>query len=325
VKFRRPWGFLSPRLTLHQVNYALEDVAPDAEETPSISVPTFSLDSGLVFERDSSWFGSSAIQTLEPRVYYLYAPYEDQADAPDFDTADLDLNFTNLFKENRFTGGDRVGDANQVALGLTTRWLESDTGAERLRAGIGRIFYFWDRQVQLTGETETQPRSPIVTEISAKLGRHWRTSLDLRWDPQLDENQIDKGRIGLHYRTPDQHLFNIGYNYRDTDNELNKIEDIDLSFYWEIGYRYTLLGAWKHSIHHQRDLNRVLGLGYSGRCCWALQAVYQEYINETDLDANVDQESDSRFMLQLELRVLGFLGHEIRQTLKESIYGYNPD
>lgn len=325
LKLRRPWGFLSPRLTLHYASYALEETDPDTEATPSFTVPTLSLDSGLVFERDSSWFGTSATQTLEPRLYYLYAPFEDQSEIPDFDTADLELSFTNLFKENRFTGGDRVGDANQIALGLTSRWLESDTGVERLRAGIGRIFYFKDREVQLTGDIETLPRSPIVTEISAKLGRHWRTSLNLRWDPQLEEKQIDKGRIGLHYSSPDQQLFNISYNYYDPGNDINKIEDIDVSFYWEIGHRYTLLGAWKHSIFHRRDLNRVAGLGYSGRCCWSVQAVYQEYINETDLDTDVDQESDTRFMLQFELRGLGFLGQEIRKTLKESIYGYNPE
>ncbi len=326
LKLSRPWGYLSPRLTLNHVAYQLDDTDQQTtEDTPSFNVPTFSLDSGLVFERDSSWFGTAATQTLEPRLYYLYAPFEDQSDAPDFDTADLELSFTNLFKDNRFTGGDRVGDANQLALGITSRWLESDTGLERLRASVGQIFYYQDREVQLTGDIEEQSSSAIVAELSARLGANWRSSLNLRWDPQLDEKQIDKGRIGLHYRTPDQQLFNVSYNYSEQDNELTKIEDIDVSFYWQIGHRYTVLGDWKHSLYHKRDLNRVLGLGYSGRCCWSLTAVYQEYINETDLDQNIDQEADARFMLQLELRGLGFLGKDIRQTLKESIYGYRPE
>ena len=325
LRLSRPWGYLSPRLTLHHAEYRLDDTDPTAEDSPSFNVPTLSLDSGLVFERDSSWFGTSATQTLEPRLYYLYAPYEEQSDAPDFDTADLELSFTNLFKENRFTGGDRVGDANQLALGITSRWLENDTGLERLRASIGQIFYFQDREVQLTGETEEQSESAVVAELSARLGANWRTSLNLRWDPQLDETQIDKGRIGIHYRTSNQQLFNVSYNFSDPGDDASKIEDIDLSFYWQIGHRYTLLGDWKHSLFHKRDLNRVLGLGYSGRCCWSLTAVYQEYINETDLDVNIDQEADTRFMLQLELRGLGFLGKDIRQTLKESIYGYRPE
>ncbi|MEN8177142.1 MAG: LPS-assembly protein LptD [Pseudomonadota bacterium] len=323
LKLSRPWGYLAPRLTLNHVAYQLDET--DTEQSPSFTAPTLSLDSGLVFERDSSWFGNAATQTLEPRLYYLYAPFEDQIDAPDFDTADLELSFANLFKDNRFSGGDRVGDANQLALGITSRWLENDTGLERLRASIGQIFYYWDREVQLTGDTQEQSSSAIVAELSSRLSTNWRSSLNLRWDPQQDEKQIDKGRIGIHYRSPEQQLFNVSYNYSDQGNDKTKIEDIDLSFYWQFGHSYTLLGDWKHSLFHKRDLNRVVGLGYSGRCCWSLTAVYQQYINETDLDENIDQEADTRFMLQLELRGLGFLGRDIRQTLKDSIYGYRPE
>jgi LPS-assembly protein len=288
-------------------------------------VPTLSLDSGLIFERDSGWFGTPATQTLEPRLFYLYAPMKDQSDIPDFDTADLELTFANLFKENRFSGGDRVGDANQLALGITSRWLETATGVERLRASIGQIFYFWDREVQLTGETEEASESAVVAEVTTRLGANWRSSLNLRWDPQKEERQIDRGRIGLHYQNPEQQLFNISYNYSDKGNVKADIEDIDVSFYWEFAHRYTLLGDWMHSLVHKRDLNQVLGLGYTGHCCWSLTAVYQRYIRETDLDTNIDQQADTRYMLQLELRGLGFLGRDIRQTLKKSIYGYRPE
>jgi LPS-assembly protein len=274
-----------------------------------------------VLERDSRWFGTAATQTLEPRLYYLYAPYEDQSDIPDFDTSELDLNFANLFRDNRFIGGDRVGDANQLSLGITSRWLENATGLERLRASIGQIFYFKDRQVQLTGETQEQTASAVVAELSSRLGPYWRTSLNLRWDPDLDESQIDRGRIGLHYRSPRQRLFNISYNY----NETTEIEDVDISFYWRFDHRYTLIGDWKHSLFHARDLNRVFGIEYGGRCCWRLRAIYQEYVNETDLDQNIDQAAVSRFMIQLELGGLGALGQDVQQTLKESIYGYQPE
>jgi LPS-assembly protein len=275
-----------------------------------------------VFERDSSWFGAGATQTLEPRLYYLYAPYEDQSDIPDFDTSDLELSFANLFKDNRFIGGDRVGDANQISLGITSRWLENDTGLERLRASIGQVFYFQDRQVQLVGTPQEQTASAVVAELSSRLGPYWRTSLALRWDPELDEKQIDQGRVGLHYRSPNkQRLLNISYNY----NAKTEIEDVDLSFYWRFDHRFTAIGDWKHSLFHHRDLNRVAGVEYGGRCCWKLRAIYQEYVIETDLDQNIDQQATTRFMLQLELRGLGALGQDVRQTLKESIYGYQPE
>ena len=327
LKGSRPWGYLAPRLTLRHVSYRLDEpeTATELETSPAFTVPTFSLDSGLVFERDSGWFGTAATQTLEPRLYYLYTPYEDQSEAPDFDTADLEISFANLFRDNRFSGGDRVGDANQLSLGITTRWLDNDTGLERLRASIGQIYYFWDRQVQLIGEPAEATESAVAAELSARLGKNWSSSLNLRWDPQQDERQIDKGRIGLHYRSPEQQLFNISYNYSDQGNDLTKIEDIDLSFYWQFGHSYTLIGSWKRSLFHKRDLNRVLGIGYSGRCCWSLTALYQHYVKETDLDTNNEQEANTRFMLQLELRGLGFLGKDFRQTLKESIYGYQPE
>ncbi|MDJ0806267.1 MAG: LPS-assembly protein LptD, partial [Gammaproteobacteria bacterium] len=188
LKWSRPWGHLTPRLSLQHVAYRLSEAADtETESSPSFTVPTFSLDSGLVFERDSRWFGEAATQTLEPRLFYLYVPFQEQADAPDFDTADLELSFANLFKENRFTGGDRVGDANQLALGITSRWLENDSGLERLRASIGQIFYLRDREVQLTGGTEEQSESAVVAELSTRLGSHWRTSLNLRWDPHKAE------------------------------------------------------------------------------------------------------------------------------------------
>ncbi|MEN8166928.1 MAG: LPS-assembly protein LptD [Pseudomonadota bacterium] len=320
LQLRRPWGHLTPRLTLNYASYQLDEVEPELER-PSFMVPTLSLDSGLVFERESSWFGNAAMHTLEPRLFYLYAPFEDQSEIPDFDTADLDLSFANLFKENRFSGGDRVGDANQLTLAVTTRWLEEGSGLERLRASIGQILYFQDRRVQLTGDPQEQASSALVAELSSRLGAHWRSSLALRWDPQREERQIDKGRIGLHYKAPGQQLFNISYNY----NAKSEIEDLDLSFHWRFDYRFAMLGDWKHSLLHERALNKVVGFEYAGRCCWSLRAVYQQYVNETDLDQDIDQEYDSRFMLQLELRGLGALGKDPQQTLKESIYGYQPE
>ena len=323
--FRRPWGFVTPRLSLYYAGYQLDEDenATDQVTNPSYTVPTLSLDNGLIFERDSSWFGRAATQTLEPRLYYLYAPYEDQTDIPDFDTSDLELSYINLFKDNRFIGGDRVGDANQVAFGITSRWLEKDTGLERLRASIGQLFYFKDREVQLlsSAPAQDQTASAVVAELSSRLGSNWRASMALRWDPELEENQFDRRRIGLHYRSPKQRLFNVGYNF----DAKNKIEDLDLSFYWRFDHRFTAIGALKHSLLYKRDLNRVAGFEYGGRCCWKLRAVYQEYINETDLKQDITQEADTRFMLQLELGNLGALGTQVQTTLKESIYGYQPE
>ncbi len=316
LPLRRSWGHLEPRLSLNYAGYRLDESETSGDPSPDYFVPAFSLDGGLVFERESRWFGKAAYQTLEPKLYYLYAPYDDQSDIPDFDTADLELSFANLFKENRFTGSDRFGDANQLAFGLTTRWLEADSGAERLRASIGQIYYRKEREVQLTGSIEESPSSSVVAELSTRIGAYWRGQLTLRRDPHLEEENIDRARLGIHYRTPQKHLLNLDYNFnRDS------IEDLDLSFNWPFSHKLTLSGAWKYSYLYERNMNKILGLEYGGSCCWKVRALYQRYLVDDRADADVSR----RLMIQLVLTGLGGIGSTVDQTLEEHIYGYQAE
>ena len=316
LPLRRSWGHFNPRLSLNYASYDLDRDNSTADASPDYFVPAFSLDSGLVFERETHWFGRPAFQTLEPRLFYLYAPFEEQSEIPDFDTADLDLKFANLFKENRFTGSDRFGDANQIALGLTTRWFQADNGMERLRASIGQIYYAEEREVQLTGSVEEDPSSAVVAELSARLGASWRTTLSIRRNPHLEDEHIDKGRFALHYATAEDELFNIDYNFnRDT------INDLDISFFWPFGHQVSVFGKWKHSYLYDRNMNRILGFEYGGRCCWKLRTFYQRYVANEDKD----EEEESRFMLQLELRGLGALGQGADREMQEYIYGYQTE
>ncbi|MEW8027278.1 MAG: LPS assembly protein LptD [Candidatus Thiodiazotropha sp.] len=314
LPLRRSWGHLTPRLSLNYATYRLDVDDSPVDDKPDYFVPAYSLDGGLVFERDTHWFGIPALQTLEPRLFALYAPFDDQSAIPDFDSADLDLSFTNLFKENRFSGKDRFGDARQVSAGLTTRWFQSDNGMERLRASIGQIYYGKEREVQLTGSEEDDPSSAMVAELSSRLGNHWRTTLTLRHNPHLDEDQIDRGRFTVRYSTPEQEHINFDYNFkRDT------IEDLDFSFYWPFDHKFSLFGKWKHSYLYERNMNRILGLEYGGRCCWKLRTLLQRYVANEDKD----EEEETRFMLQLELRGLGALGHTVDRTMQETIYGFH--
>ncbi len=310
LPMRRSWGHLVPRLSLNYGGYRLDR---EEQTTPDYFVPAFSLDSGLVFERETDWFGTDAYQTLEPRFYYLYADYDDQSTIPDFDTADLDLKYASLFRENRFTGNDRFGDANQLAFGLTSRWLQADNGMERLRGSIGQIYYAQDREVQLTGSTEENPSSALVAEVSARLDQSWRSTLSVRRNPHRETNKVDKGRFTLRYHSVQHDLFNIDYNY-----SRNTIRDLDISFYKSLGRQVSLFGKWKHSYLYERNMNRILGFEYGGRCCWTLRSFYQRYVANEDKD----EPEDSRFMLQLELRGLGALGQAADNELRETIYGY---
>ncbi|MBT3056731.1 MAG: LPS assembly protein LptD [Candidatus Thiodiazotropha sp. (ex Codakia orbicularis)] len=314
LPLRRSWGHLTPRLSLNYATYRLDEDDNPTDDRPDYFVPAYSLDGGLVFERDTHWFGIPALQTLEPRLFALYAPFDDQSDIPDFDSADLNLSFTNLFKENRFSGKDRFGDARQISAGLTTRWFQSGNGMERLRASIGQIYYGTEREVQLTGATEDEPSSAMVAELSSRLGNHWRTTLTLRHNPHLEDDRIDRGRFTLRYSTPEQEHINFDYNFkRDT------IEDLDFSFYWPFNHQFSLFGKWKHSYLYERNMNRILGLEYGGRCCWKLRALIQRYVANEDRD----EEEETKFMLQLELRGLGALGHTVDKTMQETIYGFH--
>ncbi|MES9971933.1 MAG: LPS-assembly protein LptD, partial [Candidatus Thiodiazotropha sp.] len=290
LPLRRSWGHLVPRLSLNYATYRLDEEDNPETDAPDYFVPAYSLDGGLVFERDSHWFGIPAQQTLEPRLFLLYAPFDDQSAIPDFDSADLDLSFTNLFKENRFSGQDRFGDAKQISFGLTSRWFQSENGMERLRASIGQIYYAEDREVQLTGTTEDDPSSAIVAELSSRLGDHWRSTLTVRHNPNLDDEQIDRGRFTLRYSSAERRQINIDYNFKR-----DSIEDLDFSFYLPFGHEFSLFGKWKHSYLYERNMNRILGLEYAGRCCWKLRTLLQRYVANEDKD----EEEETRFMLQL--------------------------
>ena len=136
-------------MKIKHLTYDLDDpIVVGGDDSPSATVPVAIIDAGLFFERDTTWF-RNALQTFEPRLYYLNSDFEEQSAQPDFDTSELTFSYQQLFRDDRFSGGDRIGDADQLTIGLTSRLIDKDTGAERLRGSIGQIFYFKDRYVSL--------------------------------------------------------------------------------------------------------------------------------------------------------------------------------
>ncbi|MNQ20928.1 LPS-assembly protein LptD precursor [compost metagenome] len=223
------WGFLKPQVKYLQTNY---DLSLDQQGKTSLlaeqefnssqdrGVPIFSVDSGLYFDRDTQLFGKSYRQTLEPRLFYLYVPEEDQTDIPLFDTGESTFSYASLFRENRFSGKDRIGDENKLSLGLTNRWIEAN-GFERQRFSIGQAFYFEDRQVQMPGiDYRTRPdalasQSPYALEYLYRFNRDWRFSSDFNWDP--DTHRTRSGSAMFHYQPEDNpnKVVNAGYRYRN--------------------------------------------------------------------------------------------------------------
>ncbi|OLB29404.1 MAG: hypothetical protein AUH01_04505 [Acidobacteria bacterium 13_2_20CM_56_17] len=233
-------------------------------------------------ERDFEFGGAAYLQTLEPRLFYLYIPERDQNAIPLFDTGRYDISFSRLFREDRFSGPDRVGDANQVTLALTSRFISRDSGVEHLRASVGQIIiYFEDRNVTLrSGPPNTNTLSKTVAELNARLFSAWGLRGNLTWDP--NSSKVQKETLGVRYWPDPYTVFNAEYRLRrDVPNSLGQIEDLeqtDVSFRWPLTPKWSLVGRWNYSLDTDKTLEMVGGIEYNS-CCWGLSAVARRYLS----------------------------------------------
>ncbi|MGB5834270.1 MAG: LPS assembly protein LptD [Thiohalocapsa sp.] len=312
---RRSFGHLIPSANLHLASYSLSEQAADQPTDPGHAIPSFDLDGRLILERDASWFGEDALQTLEPRLFYLYTPYVDQDDTPVFDSSELTFSFSNLFRSNRFTGRDRIGDANQVTAALTSRMLRAASGEELFRLSLGQIYYFADRRVQINGPEETADQSPYTGELTANLFEHWYGRASFEWDPELDEDQLRRRTLQLEYRDPENRLLNLAYRADDSVDLDNRYEDTDMSFRLPLGQRVEVVGRWLYSVLHGETMDAFAGIEY-GKCCWRVRLLGRHFKRRPDDIASTS------VMLQLELAGLGAIGNPVGKFLEEEIYGY---
>ena len=305
---RTAW-YLDPAVSLRHTTYNLDNVAGGEDDNPSRTTPVVSLDAGSFFERSSRWGQTDFVQTLEPRLFYLYVPEKSQDDIPVFDTGDYDFNFWTLFRENRFSGPDRMGDANQLALALTTRLLDPENGVQRFSASLGSLLYFRDREVTLPGEpVETDDSSSIIGEITLNLARNWRVKSELQWNPH--DSHTARSDQHLQYRAGPRQLVNLAYRYRNGIQE-----QTDVSLLWPLSRSWHLVGRWYYSLNDRETIETLAGLGYES-CCWGAQLLGRSYIND---------DSDSRntaVFFQLELKGLGKLGKKVDSALEHGILGY---
>lgn len=158
------WGYFDPQIQMDTTNYSLNYqpglqtiVAPNQIlpltypffNSISRNLPILNVHSGIYFDRNVNLFHQSYDQTLEPELFYLYVPYYNQNSIPIFDSGLIPFDYSQLFSTNRFSGLDRLGDANQLSYALTTRFIDNQTGDEKFRFGVGQIYYFKEHRVQL--------------------------------------------------------------------------------------------------------------------------------------------------------------------------------
>jgi LPS-assembly protein len=316
-----PWGFLTFSGGLRHTRYDLRDMPAGLDEQPERNIGLGSVHGGLFFERDLTAFGTPLVQTLEPQLYYLYQAYADQDALPRFDASDLTFSYSQLFRDNRFSGLDRIGDANQLSVGLTSRFVNTENGREYFRASIGVIDYFRDRRVTLTGlagEQEEQPTSAIAGELSAGLARAWRGTGSVVWDP--NDNEVDEVGAALQYRPDGRHILNLGYRKR-TEGDINQT---DLSLYWPISRHYAVMGRWNYDVVSGRTVEGFGGIEYND-CCWRIRLMARRFLDSPTgsyLDA---VEPDDGIFLQIVFKGLAGFGDKMESVLQRGIRGYSTE
>ncbi|MDJ0834658.1 MAG: LPS assembly protein LptD [Gammaproteobacteria bacterium] len=299
------WYFLYPSLQLDYTEYALDNNSNDINDIER-SLPLFSVDSGLIFERLAS-AEHNLIQTLEPRLFLLYVPFEDQQDIPDFDTALLSDSYANLFINNRFSGVDRIGDARQLSFGLTTRVLDQTSSDEIFSASIGQAFYAEDREVSLGNSVDERDKSNLMTLLSYRPYPNWTLQLASVYDQE--ESESKQTDITIRQRADDQ-LLNLEYHFRE-----NSLEQSTLSLVYPLAANWTGFAKRQYSILNQKPVQNLVGLSYEG-CCWGLQLLYEK---ASDKDF---EEVDRTIYLQLTFKGLTSAGRDIDAILEDGILGY---
>jgi len=309
--------FFNAHAALEAWQYDLNQPTPSVPSThPNAVVPITSIDAGLIFERDWTAFGTKFVQTLEPRAFYTYIPFRQQSQLPVFDTVQDDFSFAQLFVENRFVGYDRVGDANQLALAVTSRLLDPDTGAERLRVGIGQLFYFQNQQVTLGAAPQQAGSSDFLLGVEGRLSDAWALTSLMQYN--FGSSDFDRFNAGVRYTPGGGRALSLVYRYSkelvDQTGGQSELNQTYLSGQWPIGDNWSFVGAWNYSIPDHKTLEAVMGLEYNGGC-WVVRVVGQQ------LTTTSEQTTRSIFV-QLELNGLARVGTSPLDLLRRTVPGY---
>ena len=353
IPLEADYGYIKPKVSLQFTQYFLDQQlgvnAQNNNRTVSNNVnrtlPIFSVDSGLFFDKELTLAENNYLHTIEPRLFYLYTPKKNQENIPEFDSSLYDFNYSSLFRENRFSGTDRVQDANQLTMAVTSRLIDSETGRELLKLNLGEIFYFRDREVTVRGggdsEADHYQWSNLVAELDGQLTEHWSFSSGLQWNPKF--NQIVRGDAEVTYRGESGKLLNLGYRYRkanpqesasiqnvqNADGSVVPIADgsivqTDASFRWPIYDNWYGVGRWQYSLKYNSTRDSFLGLEKES-CCWRFRIIWRRFANTINASTGADffdSKMDEGYFVQIELKGLSSFGHKVDTFLEENLKGY---
>lgn len=328
-----PGGFITPKVQLQTSHYQFNEVTPLRTKSISRTIPTVSLDSGLVFERETHWRGSTYLQTLEPRAFYTYTPYRDQSMLPLYDTALADFNFGSIYSENSYTGRDRIADNNMVTIGLTTRFLKAEDGAEVARFGVAQRLRFQDQRVGLGYDTLGQKGwSDILVGAGVNVNKRWGFDSTVQYN--RDIQRTTRSSVSGRYTPGPYKTLSAAYRYQRANSlqiENQGSEQVDFGWQWPLNKgrsdtfgqstgagRWYSVGRLNYSMYDKKLVDTIVGFEYDS-CCWIGRVVVERVQNSRT-------ESNTRLLFQLEF--VGFsrlsLGADPLRSLQEYVPGYRP-
>jgi LPS-assembly protein len=325
------FGYVTPKLGMHLTRYNFDPATTTAPDQTR-SLPIFSTEGGVVFERNASLFGQGLLQTLEPKLYYVYIPTRVQNQIPNFDSAQQDISLATLFSENQFSGSDRINDANQLTTGITTRLLHQDSGIERLRVGVAQRYYFKAQEVTLPNVPgRGSNSSDLLAALSGTVAPHW--TVDAGWQYTTDLSQTQRFNSSVRYQPEPGQVINLAYRYTNGAQiaatqpqnslqalipSLNTIRQIDVSSQWPISGRLSAVARYNYSIQDSKALETLMGLEYNAGC-WAFRVVAHKFTTAAATQV-------SSVFMQLELNGLSKIGSNPLDLLRRNIGGYaRPD
>jgi len=312
LPMRALWGYSRPSVSLDYTRYELQDYQYNQRDGSfDRSVPVFEWDNGLYFDRQGELFDVFYNQSLEPRLYYAWADADaEQNHIPDFDTSLRSFRFAQMFQRNRFSGGDRVGDADQLTVALTSRFNDLMTGAERARISVGQVRYFDEQEVDLFGRGATdRSRSPFAGEVVLKPWDNLEIRSSGQWDHETRETVEGRSQLTFHSENY-RYLATLGHTY----SRGSELEQTDIGTVFPVTDRVSVLGRWVYDSVDDRTVGSLAGLEYNN-CCWSVQLVHQSYLTD-------DEEMDNRILFRIELKGLGGSGDGANE-LSQSVYGYD--
>jgi LPS-assembly protein len=304
-----PGYFVRPTIGYRYTQYSLTNRAPGDDDTPTRSLPFAALDAGMYFERSSGSQGQRLL-TLEPRALYLYTPYRNQDQLPLFDTGVPDLNLVQLYRTNRFVGADRVNDADQIAVGLTSRLLNSSSGAQYLAISVGQAYYFEKPRVVLPGEPPaTRNTSDFIGQVSLTAYKNWNVEAGMQWNPE--DQETERSQFRIQYRPDGEHVVNLAYR-----KQRDITEQVDASTAWPIGTRWNAFARYVYSLFDSKTLDEFAGFEFKA-CCYRIRGVARRSVSSRD------GKSETGVYIQLELNGLASVGTSADAFLERTIRGYS--